>query len=321
MKKINFLFILLILSACIPQVTVTSEVTVTLPSPTAIIIPTSTLHPQFIELQKQIAASGETFILISNGKIEFQSPSGVVHVDGIAINPDGSGTFTNGEEEIAFDPNSIIFGVDSFTVDINGQTWKWDSEGGLHPAEEALLPEQQAAMDEAKALFEQMKVPTDAYALKMVDGVLKGYDLEGNEILSGVELNVFWLREALVNSGDLMPTQFQPTTGNSLPGTPKDWEITRIFKDMVEKATAISITRYGVDAFKDEAGQKRGGVAYLLDPAINAWGSVKNVYIGNPEIGQMLIFQTKDGIVHLIPVRYVARDEIQYFWQNATPTP
>jgi len=46
MKKINFLLILLILSACTPQVTVTSEVTVTLPPPTETTIPIFTPTPK-----------------------------------------------------------------------------------------------------------------------------------------------------------------------------------------------------------------------------------------------------------------------------------
>lgn len=39
--------------------TVTSVVTVTSPPPTATLIPTPTLHPQFIEIQEQLAAAGE----------------------------------------------------------------------------------------------------------------------------------------------------------------------------------------------------------------------------------------------------------------------
>lgn len=53
MKKICFLFILLLLSAYTPQVTVTSTVT-SLP-PTETPTPTPTLHPDFVALQNLIA--------------------------------------------------------------------------------------------------------------------------------------------------------------------------------------------------------------------------------------------------------------------------
>lgn len=68
MRKIFLAAFVLFLTACSsPQVTVTSQVTVTLPPPTAAIIPTPTLHPQFVELQDKVAASGERFTLLPDG--------------------------------------------------------------------------------------------------------------------------------------------------------------------------------------------------------------------------------------------------------------
>ncbi|MDP2777382.1 MAG: hypothetical protein Q8O48_07045, partial [Anaerolineales bacterium] len=54
-KKILLPILSLFLMACAsPQVTVTFNVTVTSPPPTATVIPTPTLHPRFIEIQDQV---------------------------------------------------------------------------------------------------------------------------------------------------------------------------------------------------------------------------------------------------------------------------
>ena len=141
MKKILLPVLALILTACAsPQVTVTrfAEVTVTSPPSTAATIPTPTLHPQFVTLQEQIADASDKFTLnSSNGLIEFQSESGVVAVDGIRINPDGSGTLTTSEGEVGFDPNGLTFDAKSATfVDETGKSWVWDAKKRLVPAVE-----------------------------------------------------------------------------------------------------------------------------------------------------------------------------------------
>ena len=66
MKKVLLFAFVLILTACsaqAPQVTVTfaQRVTVTLPPPTATIIPTPTLHPEVLALQQQVAANGTKY--------------------------------------------------------------------------------------------------------------------------------------------------------------------------------------------------------------------------------------------------------------------
>lgn len=86
MKKANFLFILLILSACAsPQVT--EETDCCLPStlPPATIIPTPTLHPEFVELQNLIADSSENLTLLPSGQIE---ENGIV-LPNLQVDPNG----------------------------------------------------------------------------------------------------------------------------------------------------------------------------------------------------------------------------------------
>ncbi|NJN79331.1 MAG: hypothetical protein HC797_02025, partial [Anaerolineales bacterium] len=64
MKKITLFFIVLIFSACAPQVTVT------LALPTETLIPPPTLHPEFVALQNLIADSSQRFTLLPDGNIE-----------------------------------------------------------------------------------------------------------------------------------------------------------------------------------------------------------------------------------------------------------
>ena len=89
MKKILLFAFVLILTACsaqAPQVTVTfaQRVTVTLPPPTATIIPTPTLHPEFLALQQQVAANGTKYSLGSDGILMDETGE---QVKGIEIDP------------------------------------------------------------------------------------------------------------------------------------------------------------------------------------------------------------------------------------------
>ena len=106
-KSIIFLFILAsILSACAPQVTVTSEVTVTLtPLSTETPIPTPTLHPQFIEVQEKIAASGQRFTLNQDGTVK----DGSEIIPGLTVTPNGTMMLIVGGEEIELDSSNISF--------------------------------------------------------------------------------------------------------------------------------------------------------------------------------------------------------------------
>ncbi|MCQ3936684.1 MAG: hypothetical protein DPW18_06510 [Chloroflexi bacterium] len=106
-KSIIFLFILAsILSACAPQVTVTSEETVTLtPMPTKTSIPTPTLHPQFIEVQEKISASGQRFTLNQDGTVK----DGSEIIPGLTITPNGTMMLIVGGEEIELDSSNISF--------------------------------------------------------------------------------------------------------------------------------------------------------------------------------------------------------------------
>jgi hypothetical protein len=109
MKKSILFFIVLtsILAGCsAPQVTVTSEVTVTLtPLSTETPIPTPTLHPQFIEVQEKIAASGHRFTLNQDGTVK----DGSEIIPGLTVTPNGTMMLIVGGEEIELDSSNISF--------------------------------------------------------------------------------------------------------------------------------------------------------------------------------------------------------------------
>ena len=129
MKKIIFLFIILILSACIPQVTVTSEVTVTLtPVPTETPIPTPTLHPQFIELQNLINDASDRFTLTPDGLIEEVTTNGGRQtVPNLHIDQNGIINIIFNNEHVVIEQSQITFDsengvvIDGYTLDENDE--------------------------------------------------------------------------------------------------------------------------------------------------------------------------------------------------------
>lgn len=84
MKKMNFLFILFILSACTPQVTITSEVTVTLtPYSTETLVSTDTPMPEPTAHNTITTDTGLEIVVDENGVItEFVPPDNIAHSEG-----------------------------------------------------------------------------------------------------------------------------------------------------------------------------------------------------------------------------------------------
>lgn len=116
LKATSLLAIFILLAACSPQVTVTSEVTVTLPPPpTETLVPTPTVHPQFLEWQESIAALSERFALMPDGSLQDNG----VPVPGVRVSPDGVMTLTLNGETVILDPANVIFD-DEHGISIDG---------------------------------------------------------------------------------------------------------------------------------------------------------------------------------------------------------
>ncbi|MFN3492688.1 MAG: hypothetical protein ACK40V_10755, partial [Anaerolineales bacterium] len=122
MKNIIFLLIALILCACTPQVTVTSEVTATLAPPTQTPIPTPTLHPQFSAWQELISSSGR-YTLTPDGLIQENG----VAIAGLQVDSNGVMTLTVNNEKIILTLNDVSFDdekgliIDGYELDENGE--------------------------------------------------------------------------------------------------------------------------------------------------------------------------------------------------------
>jgi len=124
MKKILLPILSLILAACSSsQVAVTrsAQVTVTSSPPTAAPIPTPTLHPQFVEVQDQIAASGETFTLLPNGTLEQMTEGGAVTVPGLSVDKNGAITLRGDSSQVTISPEDVSFD-DTNGVNVAGYT-------------------------------------------------------------------------------------------------------------------------------------------------------------------------------------------------------
>jgi hypothetical protein len=130
MKKILFPILALILVACAtPQVTSTLEATVTIPPPTATIIPTPTLNPQFAILQEQIANSGNRFALLPNGTIQETTSEGVNIVQGLSVDKNGTITLQVADTLVILLPADVTFdeakGIKIKGYSYNQQTGEW----------------------------------------------------------------------------------------------------------------------------------------------------------------------------------------------------
>jgi hypothetical protein len=116
LKTLPLLVIFLFVVACSPQVTVTPEATVTsTPPPTSTPIPTPTLHPEFIALQEQIAASGGRYTLQVDGTI-WDNVS-AAPVQGLRVDNNGVMTMIVGDEPIPIESGSIKFTSDGVEID------------------------------------------------------------------------------------------------------------------------------------------------------------------------------------------------------------
>jgi hypothetical protein len=216
MKKILFPTLALILAACAPALTLpatphltpaTPHLTPETPTP----IPTPTVHPQFLSLQDQIAASGETFTLNQNGQIEMRTEEGMTIVPDIQVHPDGTVTFTHDGQTYSADPQTITIEGRTITFkDENGKTWVFDGESL-----------QSEAIAQAKADFEKYGYDHSALTFsENEEGKVIATDPETGEVV--YEDGKFALRYAVENVTDLMPTNYEPSSlhpGQYRPGS------------------------------------------------------------------------------------------------------
>ena len=156
---LTFIFLFFLIS-CAPQVTVTSEVTVTLlPPATNTPTPTPTLHPQFIALQDKIAASGERFALMPDGTIRDNG----IPISGLSVDKNGVMTLEVGDQIITLSSADVSFGDTGIAI----KDYTFNEETGVW--EVALTPEQQVAIDATSADLVKMGLDLANYDVQVTE--------------------------------------------------------------------------------------------------------------------------------------------------------
>lgn len=214
MNKFLLLILAFILFACAsPQVTVTSapteccaKMTVTSPPPTATLIPTPTLHPQFIAVQEQVASTGERFTLKADGTVEDKTAGGVTSVPGLKLDKNGVWRLSVGGEQIELKPADVSFDNDK-GVAVNGYML---GENGMWAVESPTI-----------ALLNKYEIDPSTYTLREVDGVMVGTDNEtGKEIFRDGRFEIGYAVE--LAKKDCEPTDFDFVLDNSKSPIMKD---------------------------------------------------------------------------------------------------
>lgn len=136
MKKVFILPIIFLILIFTPSSEQQPQVVV----PTVAILPAPTLHPQFIALQEQIAASGARFALLPDGMIEEQTADGGRQtVPGISVDKNGVIALQVGDQQVDLSPADVSFddrdGITIRGYGLDESTGSWvtvaRSESGL----------------------------------------------------------------------------------------------------------------------------------------------------------------------------------------------
>ncbi len=307
-KKI-FLFTFIFLVSCsgqIPQVTVTSEVTVTLP-PTEILIPTPTSHPQIIALQELIAASGDRFTLNPDGTIQ----DGETTISGLHVGKNGKITILITGKPVEIDPSSLRFDYKN-GITIDGYSDK-DLDGDW--VKDVANTEMGKIAIE---MFEQVGADPSTYRLELKNDKVLGYDLDDNLIFENERLYFGFAQEALENSGELAPTNIAPLgKGDAVEGSnrpPSNANVT-FGVPLLENFRNQYAQIHGVDPFTQGSA---GFVMIMLDPSINSWGVVADELVNGAYVNQYLIYNKVDDagnvFIEGIPVMKTSSLIIRNYW-------
>lgn len=275
MKKILLPILSLILAACSSsQVAVTRSAQVTVASlpPTATPISTPTLHPQFVALQTQIAASGERFTLAPDGTIQ----DGAKTVPGLSVDKNGVMTLQGSSSQVTISPEDVSFddenGVSVRGYTLNEATGLW--ELAVPTAEEVAI-----------ALFDKYGVAPDTYALAEVDGVIVGTNNEtGKEIFRDGRFELGYAVE--LAKKDCESTGFETDNGSPDENI-KDKDsanryLEKLLRDVNYKPEEIELLFFNV----------------LVDREKQCWGFADAT-------GDALLYRDEAGLPQVIPTFFI----------------
>lgn len=290
MKKSIFILLVIIsifVAACAPQLTVTPQATVTLtPPPAATVIPTPTLHPQFIALQDQIAASGERFTLNSDGTVQ----DGATTIPGLHFAPDGKVTITVDGEPVEIDPSIMKFD-DENGLSIEG----FNDADGDGDWEEAISE----AMQETNKLIETYGLADEVAEGKITvteeGGVVTVIDNETGKVMmqsseDGLLQGIEFATKIAANSCESTP--YKPSPGGMIVPN-KDYSPTPS-----EYFTSLINRELG---YRSESGYYYG---ILLDREKQCWASTDGAYF---------FYRDKDRVAQQVPLIPMTFEELQEF--------
>lgn len=224
----------------------------------------SFVSPQFIDLQTQIAAAGESFTLLPNGTIEQMTEGGAVSVPGLAVDKNGAMTLSVGGEFVTLDPAEVKFDdekgflPDGYILSENGD---W--------VEAEVLSEARQQVDELVETYEL----TDSVTVTENDGVASVTDNETGKVLfeTDGEVTKYEIGFAvdIIAAASCEPTEFKP----------------RANKGYVENEDVEAIRSYmnditGVfESYNDS--RKVGNIHFfiLINRALRCWGLTDGIYM------------------------------------------
>ncbi|MBI3165069.1 MAG: hypothetical protein HYZ24_10330 [Chloroflexi bacterium] len=285
MKKLNLITFIAayLVVACAPQVTSTSEVTVTLTP-----ISTPTLHPEFAALQQTIADSGSRFTLGADGLLY----DGETPIPGMTVAPDGTMTLTVNGETVTLDPADVDFD-DEKGITIDG--YEWDTEAG------AWVEAESPAMQQTNTLLDQYHIDPETVTVTEEGGAVNVTDNETGTVLIRTigENSKFDLGFAVdtIAKNSCEPTDFKPSSSGLMRAESgevfmKDY-LPKLLEDLKFKITPSA--------------SGSAGMPVLIDREKKCWGYTTN---------DTLLFRDEDEVAHKLPLLPLTEKELWDFLTN-----
>jgi hypothetical protein len=276
LKAIYLLAIFVLLAACAPQVTVTSEVTASLPPPTETLVPTPTGHPQFLEWQESIAALSERFALMPDGSIQDNG----VPIPGVRVSPDGVMTLTLADgTEMTLDSSDVSFddekgfGAEGYTLNYTGE-WGEAESAAMQKANELV---------ETYKLGDKVTVTEKGGQVNVVDNTTRRVLIKTNGERIIYDL-VFGVDTVAANSCE--PTPFLPSPSIGLMLAQPGPSFTNSYLPKLKKE---------LNFISELDAEGSPGMPLLIDRKNQCWGYLSN---------HRLIYRDAEGVAQelaLIP--------------------
>lgn len=319
MKKYILFFIVIVLSACASQETVTPESTVTsTPPPTAMLIPTPTFHPQFTALQNEIIDTSTRFTLQADGLIY----DGEIPVPGITVALDGTMTISVNNETVIIDSADMSFD-DEEGITIEGYSFedKNPADGVEGEWVAMVIPEKTEMGIEILGIMQNLGVDVGengTVALQM-DGnsVVCIEKITGDIVCRDGVLTLDFLQEAL-SASDLVGGPQELPDPNS--GRPNQIVYGSPIKEFSVRLVSLFREQFIEVTGKDSrlTGDRQNGRIERVLIGENYWAVAVGEKIGDEVLFNYLAFEPRDkpGEVDWYQIIPVPADKFDQIWAD-----